>query len=42
MNDVKTTAEMDREKEPQREKWSRQIDFLLACVGEYLVGVVGW
>ena len=42
MNDVKTTAEMDREKEPQREKWSRQIDFLLACVGEYLVGVVEW
>ena len=41
MNDVKKTGEMDREKEPQREKWSRKIDFLLACVGEYLVGVVG-
>ena len=41
MNDVKKTREMDREKEPQREKWSRKIDFLLACVGEFPVGVVG-
>ena len=41
MNDVKKTGEMDREKEPQREKWSRKIDFLLACVGEYLVGIAG-
>ena len=41
MKDVKKTGEMDREKEPQREKWSRKIDFLLDCVGEYPVWVVG-
>ena len=38
MNEVKKAGEMDRGKEPQREKWSRKIDFLLACVGEYTVG----